>query len=147
MAPQWVCPSTSRSRVCRCSQAYTCTGQLDGPHDVSGHADDKQLAQPGHEDVLGHHPGVGARNHAGEGALPVLEQIGDALLGQVALVVERLHVDAVALHKPPQRRIRRHMGIPVVIVGGVVSASQRRSFVFAHAISHLAVPLFSMALF
>lgn len=78
---------------------------------------------------------------------PVLEQIGDALLGQVALVVERLHVDAVALHKPPQRRIRRHMGIPVVIVGGVVSASQRRSFVFAHAISHLAVPLFSMALF
>ena len=123
------------------------TGQLDGPHDVSGHADDKQLAQPGHEDVLGHHPRIGARDNAGEGTLAVLEQVGDALGRQVALMVERLHVDAVALDKTPQRRIRRHMGVPVVIVGGVVSASQRRSFVFAHAISHLAVPLFSMALF
>ena len=31
MAPQWVCPSTSRSRVCRCSQAYTALASSMGP--------------------------------------------------------------------------------------------------------------------
>ena len=121
-------------------------GQFDGPHHIARHADDEQLAQPGHEDVLGHHPRVGARDDAGEGALTVLEQVGNALLGQIALMVERLHVDAVALHKPPQRLLGWHMGIPVVVVSGIARRRQFHSFILAHTVSHLPARFFLMAL-